>query len=328
MPLNPFLLLLSSFLIVYFVTKWRYRPCGKKTLPPSPPKVPILGNLHQLSALTHRSLQSLGRKYGPVLLLHFGNKPVFIVQSAGVAMEIMKTNDLMFADKPTSRTTDKLFFDSKCHAPRPGLDVNTGDDIVAGGTDTASATLEWAMTELLRHPAVLKKLQNEVREVLEGKRDITDSDLEKMHYLKAVIKETLRYHVPVPFMARVARDNLKVSGYDIASGTLVIINAWAIGRDPASWSEPENFEPERFLNTPVDFRGQDFGLIPFGSGRRGCPGITFAMASVELVLANLMQKFNWDLPDGRKGEELDVMEHPGVTIHRKNPLFAIATDHC
>ncbi|XP_073294347.1 cytochrome P450 71A8-like [Primulina huaijiensis] len=504
MLLNPFPLLIISLFLVYLVTKWIYKPCSKKILPPSPPKLPIFGNLHQLRALTHRSFQSLGRKYGPVLLLHFGSKPVFIVQSANVAMEIMKTNDLIFADKPTSRSTDKLFFGSKDISVAPygeywrkmksmcilqllnakrvqsfrsireeetsllmeriksttsshlpvnlselflsltndvicrsafgrkytngkfgkrfpmllkellqllggvnigefipyfawtdrfsGFDakvdkvakefdefleiviqehMNTGQDkgdavskeeksresfvdillkiykdnvtgvyidrdnikgiildILAGGTDTASAALEWAMTELLRHPTVLKKLQKEVREILEGKKDITDNDLEKMHYLKAVIKETLRYHVPVPFLARVARDNTKIRGYDIASGTLVIINAWAIGRDPASWIEPEKFKPERFLNTSVDFRGQDFGLIPFGSGRRGCPGITFAMASVELVLANLMQKFNWDLPDGKKGEELDVIEHPGVTIHRKNPLFAVATECC
>ncbi|XP_073035942.1 cytochrome P450 71A8-like [Primulina eburnea] len=501
MLLNLFLLLLTGLLLVYFVTIWLYRPCSYKRLPPSPPKLPILGNLHQLSPLTHRSLQSLGRKYGPVFLLHFGSKPVFIVQSADVAKEIMKTNDLMFADKPTARITDKLFYNSKdilvapygeywrkmksmCilqllnakrvqsfHAIREeetallmerikscsssllpvnlselflmlandlicrsafgrkytdgkygnkfpmllkellhlmgsvrigefipflawidrisGFDaqvdsvakefddflemviqehMNTGQDkgdavvkeeksrenfvdillkiykdnvtgvyidrdnikgiildILVGGTDTTSTTLEWAMTELLRHPTVLKKLQSEVREILKGRQDITDDDLENMHYLKAVIKETLRYHTPIPFIARVARDNLKIMGYDIALGTMVIANAWAIGRDPASWIEPERFMPERFLNSSVDFKGQDFGFIPFGAGRRGCPGIAFATASVELVLANLMQKFEWDLADGKKGEELDAIEHPGVTIHRKNPLFVVAT---
>ncbi|KAM7475466.1 hypothetical protein LguiB_022709 [Lonicera macranthoides] len=199
-------------------------------------------------------------------------------------------------------------------------------DIYSAGTDTTSAVLEWAMTELFRHPTIMTKLQSEVRQVLNGKQDITEDDLTKMQYLKAVIKETLRIHPPIPLLVpREASQDVKVMGYNIAAGTMVITNAWAIGRDPASWDEPEEFRPERFLNSIIDFKGHDYELIPFGAGRRGCPGIAFAMATNEFVLANLMGKFDWELPDGAKGEDLNVEESPGVTIHKKVPLIAIAT---
>ncbi|KAK4394862.1 cytochrome [Sesamum angolense] len=498
--MHPFLLYLLGLISLYFIAKWLHKP--RKKLPASPPKLPILGNLHQLSALTHRSLQSLGRKYGPLMLLHFGSRPVIIVQSADAATEIMKTNDLIFADKPGTRTTRRLFYDMKdisvapygeywrklksvcilqllsskrvqsfnfireeetavlvkkikshCRSGSPvnlselftsltndvicraafgrkysdredgkkflmllmeelqlvgsvsigefipclswinrvnGFDNrvdkvadevdaflemviqehlneelqscgaadqdestenfvdillkiykdnNTGVsidkdsikaiilDILAGGTDTTSAALEWGMTELLRHPMALKNLQNELRGILKDKQDITENVLLKMNYLKAVVKETLRLHPPITFVAREAREDIKVMGYDIGARTMVITNIWAIGRDPASWDEPEKFKPERFLTCSVDFKGLDFQLIPFGAGRRGCPGTAFAMASVELVLANLVQKFEWELPKGMESEDLDMEEQPGVTIHRKNPLFAVAT-HC
>ncbi|KAL8465618.1 hypothetical protein ACS0TY_034920 [Phlomoides rotata] len=197
-------------------------------------------------------------------------------------------------------------------------------DMLLGGTDTGFTTLEWAMTELLRNPMMMKKLQSEVKGIMNGKQeDIMDEELEKMQYLKAVVKETLRYHTPIPFLAREAREDAKIMGYDIAAGTFVIINTWAIGRDSASWDEPDKFQPARFLSCSTDFKGQDFELIPFGAGRRSCPGIGFAMASVELVLANLVHKFEWGLPNGMKWEDLDCEEDPGTTIHRKNPLLAV-----
>ncbi|CAI9112846.1 OLC1v1013342C1 [Oldenlandia corymbosa var. corymbosa] len=204
-------------------------------------------------------------------------------------------------------------------------------DIISGGTDTTYTVLEWAMTELLRHPTAMKNLQMEVRTILtNGKSEISEKDLEKMNYLKAVIKETLRLHPPTPLLVpREAINHTKVMGFDIPAKTMVIINAFAIGRDPISWDDdPEEFRPERFLkhNSGVDFRGHDFQLIPFGAGRRGCPGISFAMATIETVLANLMVWFDWSLPNGEdEGLDLDMTECPGVTIHKKIPLYAVAT---
>lgn len=184
------------------------------------------------------------------------------------------------------------------------------------------------MTELLRHPIILKKLQKEVGQILKGKDEIKNEDLGKMLYLKATVKETLRLHPPVTLLARVAREDVTVMGHEISSGTLVLINTWAIGREPSSWEEAEKFYPDRFLNSSVDFKGLDFELIPFGGGRRGCPGIAFAMANVELVLANLVHKFEWNLVEGQKCEDLDMTEQPGVTVHKKHPLLAVATHSC
>ena len=201
-------------------------------------------------------------------------------------------------------------------------------DVFAGGTDTTQTVMEWAMSELLKKPITLQKLQAEVREVTQGKPEITQDDLEKMRYLKAVIKETLRFHVPAPLLVpRESTRDIKIMGCDIPAGTLVLVNASAIARDPILWENPEEFQPERFLNSKIDFRGLNFELIPFGSGRRVCPGINFAMSVTELALAKLVNKFNFTLPDGIKPNDLDMTEAPGVTIHRKLPLHAIATPY-
>ncbi|KAL9235601.1 hypothetical protein vseg_010346 [Gypsophila vaccaria] len=199
-------------------------------------------------------------------------------------------------------------------------------DVFSAGTDTTYTVLEWTMTELLRHPAVMEELKDEVRGITGKRSYVNEDDLEQMKYLKAVIKETLRLHPPIPLLVpRLSTQDAKINGYDIPSGTLVIINAWAVQRNPASWDHPEEFCPDRFLNCSTDYRGQDFRLIPFGAGRRICPGITFAMANIELALANLIYKFDWTLPGGATGESLDTTECIGLTAHRKTPLFAVAT---
>ncbi|KAL1810375.1 hypothetical protein ACET3Z_027365 [Daucus carota] len=202
-------------------------------------------------------------------------------------------------------------------------------DVLAAGTDTTYTVLEWAMTELLRHPQVMAKLQNELRSTGRKRSDIIVPDeYEKIPYLEAVIKETLRVHPPVPLLVpREARNDVNIMGYDIVAKTMVIVNAWAIGRDPTLWDEPDEFRPERFLNSSVDIRGHDFQLIPFGAGRRSCPGISFAMVTNEIALANLLHKFNWELPNGMKRGDLDMTETTGSTIHKKEPLLAIATPY-
>ncbi|XP_061349461.1 cytochrome P450 736A117-like [Gastrolobium bilobum] len=196
-------------------------------------------------------------------------------------------------------------------------------DMFAAGTDTTSTPLEWAMTELLKHPILMQRLQDEVRSVVGKRTHITEEDLGQMNYLKAVIKETLRFHTPVPLLVpRESMQDIKVKGYDIAAGTQVIVNAWAIARDPTCWDQPQEFKPERFLNSSIDFKGHDFEFVPFGAGRRGCPGTLFAISVIEMALANLVHQFDWSLP---AGEELDMSETNGLTIHKKYPLMAVAT---
>ncbi|XP_043688631.1 cytochrome P450 736A117-like isoform X1 [Telopea speciosissima] len=205
-------------------------------------------------------------------------------------------------------------------------------DMFAVGTDTSTTLLEWTMARLLKHPEVMKEVQKEVRGVAfaTGREFIEEDDIEQMHYLKAVIKEMLRLHPPLPLLVpRESTEETKIKGYDIPAKTIVIINAWAIGRDPTSWDDPEEFKPKRFFNdaSSIDFKGHDFQLIPFGAGRRGCPGTHFAIAIIELALANLLHKFDWALPNGANGEALDITESPGLSIHLKSPLLAVATPH-
>ncbi|XP_059306735.1 cytochrome P450 71A4-like [Lycium ferocissimum] len=169
----------------------------------------------------------------------------------------------------------------------------------AAGTYTAYTALEWTMTELLRHPRAMETLQNEVRGLVQGKAEITEDDLGNMQYLKAVIKESFRLHPLIPLLIpRESTEDVKLLDYHIPAKTQVIINAWAIGRDQLSWEKPEEFRPERFLNSDIDVKGLNFELIPFGAGRRGCPGITFAIMVNELALARVVHKFNFALPKG------------------------------
>ncbi|XP_021890178.1 LOW QUALITY PROTEIN: cytochrome P450 71A26-like [Carica papaya] len=494
---------LSVFLFLYFFLK--YYCSSEKILPPSPPKLPIIGNLHNLGLHPHRSLQALAQQCGPFMLLYFGSVPVLVISSANAAIDVMKTHDNIFSSRIKSSVFDKLVynckdvvlapygeywrqmksmcvvhllsnkkvqsfqkvreeettillkkiqesyyyspmnlsetfavlandivcrtaFGRKCsgdqesgkklkellarfaeligtfdlgdyipwlswvsyvnglnarlekvakelddlfegiveeHANRLKKKCDASDyddvqdfvdvllriqkenttgfpidrvtikalilDMFIAGTDTTYTTLEWTMTELLRHPKVMKKLQNEVRTTAGTKSNVLEEDLGKMKYLKAVIKEVLRLHPPLPLL--IHRESIKdvnIKGYDIAEGTQVLINAWAIGRDPESWEEVEEFKPERFLDSCVDFKGHDFQLIPFGAGRRGCPGIQFATILIEMVLANILHQCDWTpLPyHGAKEQEIHLTESTGISVHRKFPLIAVPSPPC
>ncbi|KAF7840531.1 cytochrome P450 71D8-like [Senna tora] len=197
-------------------------------------------------------------------------------------------------------------------------------DLFAAGTDTSGATIEWAMSELMKNPIVMKKAQAEIRKAFKGKKGIHEDDINKLSYLNSVIKETLRLHPPVPLLLpRECREACKINGYEIPIKTKVIVNAWAIGRDPKYWYEAERFMPERFNENGVDFRGTNFEYIPFGAGRRMCPGMSFGLASVELPLANLLYHFDWVLPNGIKAEDLDMTEALGASVGRENNLCLI-----
>nr|AKJ23352.1 CYP71AJ12 [Thapsia villosa var. laciniata] len=492
-----FLSLCSLFFVLVFLYIWlsTTKTTGKN-VPPSPRKLPIIGNLHQVNQDPHVALRSLAQKYGPFMLLHFGSVPVLVVSSADAAKEIMKTHDLAFANRPDSSIWSRIFYNGKDVAFAPYTEywrqvksicvlqllsnkrvrsfynvreeevgllvenikdsgsniVNLSDltytllsnvvsrialgkkytnstedgeensfrelfqniaqligyfsfsdyipwlywidslnglkgrvekaaneidaflegvirdhstalingassddllktlleiqkqdsnsafsidkDSIKGvilnmyfdGTDSTSAVLEWTMAALIKHPDIMCKLKNEVREIGRGKPRINGDDLEQMHYLRAVIKESMRLYTPVPLLvAREAMQDVKVMGYDIKAGTQVLINAWAIATDPAVWDNPEEFIPERFLNNSVDYKGVHFEFIPFGAGRRGCPGIQYAMAINELALANLVHIFDFALPDGKRFEDLDMASETGMTVHKKSPLLVIAT---
>ncbi|ESW24308.1 hypothetical protein PHAVU_004G119200 [Phaseolus vulgaris] len=494
-PMLAFFILLAFPTIFNLLSKLNSK--SAKKLPPSPPKLPIIGNLHQLGNLTHHTLQSFAQTYGPLVMLYFGKVPVLVVSNTEAAREILKNQDHVFCNRPHRKMFDIFWYGSRDVASAPyghywrqvksicvlhllstkrvqgfrkvreeevvvmiekimqscaclkpvnltdllsdvtndivcrsvigrryegsvlrgpmsqleeflgasvigdyipwldwvgringmygrakgvakqlndfleevvdehvgvrshgdGVNADKQNDFVeilleiqktssttdfqvdrtimkalimdmfGAGTDTTLAVLEWAMTELLRHPNVMQKLQDEVRSVARAKNHVTEEDLSDMPYLKAVIKEILRLHPPSPILIpRESMQDTKVMGYDIAIGTQVLVNAWAISTDPLYWDQPLEFQPERFLNSSIDIKGHDFQLIPFGAGRRGCPGIAFAMVVNELVLANIVHQFDWTVPDGDVGDQTFCMsETTGLTVHRKLPLVALAS---
>ncbi|KAK1412805.1 hypothetical protein QVD17_34323 [Tagetes erecta] len=197
-------------------------------------------------------------------------------------------------------------------------------DMFGAGTDTSSVIIEWAMFELIINPRVMQKLQGEIRRVLKGKEKVYESDLRELDYLRLVIKETLRVHPPFPLLLpRECREKCEIGGYTIPVGTKVITNFWKIGRDPDYWTDPECFIPERFDESLIDFKGTHFEYIPFGAGRRICPGLAMGLANVELLLTRLLYHFNWELPNGVKAEDLDRSEVFGGTLKRKTDLYLV-----
>ncbi|GMI70070.1 cytochrome P450, family 71, subfamily A, polypeptide 22 [Hibiscus trionum] len=495
-PVFLSLVLLSSLLIWLKLAKRK-----RLNLPPSPPKLPIIGNIHQVGKVPHQSLRDLSRKYGPLLLLHLGYNPTVLVSSPDIVKEIVKNHDIIFSNRPKTTALDYLYYGGRdmvfspygeywkqvkkisvlelfshrrvhsfqfvreeevevlvnkirgaCLKGEPvnlserlmlvssniasrcilshksededgcsrfgqlgkrllilssafsigdvfpylgwldvltgyipsmkalsaefdafldqviqehrGLESDTDDeqvsnrkdfvsiimrlqkdrmydldltpdnikgvllDMFIGGTDTTKATIEWTMAELLKHPNAMNKVQEEVRNVVGNKSKVEMDDISRMGYLKCVIKETLRLHPPAPLLApRRTSASVKLGGYHIPSDTTVLINGWAIHRDPECWEKPEEFIPERFENSSIDFQGQDFHYIPFGFGRRACPGMTFGIASAEYVMANLLYWFDWKLPAGEVAENMDMNEVYGITLHMKTPLRVVPVSH-
>uniref|UniRef100_A0A0D9XBX2 Premnaspirodiene oxygenase n=1 Tax=Leersia perrieri TaxID=77586 RepID=A0A0D9XBX2_9ORYZ len=199
-------------------------------------------------------------------------------------------------------------------------------DMFAGGTGTSASAMEWGMSELMRNPSVMKKLQAQIREAFKGKATVTEADLQasNLRYLKMVIREALRLHPPAPLLVpRESIDVCELEGYTIPAKSRVIINAWAIGRDPKYWDDAEEFKPERFDDGTIDFMGTNYEFIPFGSGRRMCPGFNYGLASMELMFTGLLYHFDWSLPVGVN--EVDMKEAPGLGVRRCTPLMLCAT---
>jgi cytochrome P450 len=222
-------------------------------------------------------------------------------------------------------------------ADDPGLDFPLDRDgvkasvleLITGGTDTSSVTVEWAMSELLSKPDVLRKVTDELDRVVGRDRLVGEGDIPGLPYLNAVVKETMRLHPAVPLLVpRVSREHTTVAGYDVPAGTRVIVNVWAIGRDPTVWGDDAGeFRPERFLAgskmSNVDVKGQHLELLPFGAGRRMCPANGFGLRMVQLVLANLVHGYAWRLPGGMAPEELSMEEKLGISVSRLHQLKAI-----
>lgn len=195
-----------------------------------------------------------------------------------------------------------------------------------GGIDTAATAIEWLISELLRHPRVMKKVQSELEQVVGGDKMVKESDLESLKYLDMVIKETFRLHPVAPFLLpHECIEDCTIDGFFIPKKSRIIVNTWAIGRDPKVWTDAETFNPERFVDSNIDLRGRDFELLPFGSGRRGCPGMQLGLTVVCLVVAQLLHCFDWDLPNGMLPSELDMTEEFGLVVARATHLMAIPT---
>ncbi|PRQ19602.1 putative geraniol 8-hydroxylase [Rosa chinensis] len=199
-------------------------------------------------------------------------------------------------------------------------------DLFAAGTDTSSATMEWAMAELLRNPEILSKAQAELEQVIGKGKLVEESDIVRLPYLQAIIKETFRVHPTVPFLLpRKAEANIEIGGYIIPKGARVLINFWAISRDPITWDNPNLFMPERFLglDNQIDVTGKNFELIPFGGGRRICPGLPLAIRMLYLMLGSLINCFDWELEDGVVPETMNMEDKFGLTLQMAQPLRAV-----
>ncbi|XP_068649617.1 cytochrome P450 CYP736A12-like [Aristolochia californica] len=198
-------------------------------------------------------------------------------------------------------------------------------DLVLAGNDTTWTTMEWAMTEVMKHPEVMKNAQEELDKVVGKNHLVEETHLPHLHYLNAFVKEVLRLHPVIPLMLpRTPSQSTPVGGYMVPKGARVLVNIWAIQRDPAAWESAEEFRPERFLTATGkrEFTGNDFHYFPFGRGRRICPGMALAERMLMYVMATLLHSFDWKLPEGTK---LNVSEKFGFVLKKAEPLMAVPT---
>ncbi|KAI9116555.1 hypothetical protein K1719_012722 [Acacia pycnantha] len=197
-------------------------------------------------------------------------------------------------------------------------------DVFNAGSETSSTALEWAMAELIKNPSAMERAQAEVRRVYKGREFVDESEIHELKYLSSVVKETLRLHPSGVFLLpRESTERCVIKGYEMPANTRIMVNAWAIGRDPKHWDEADTFKPERFLDSPIDFRGADMNFIPFGGGRRICPGINFAISSIELPLANLLYHFDWKFPNGITPANFDMTEKFAASVRISENLQLI-----
>ncbi|KAM7494518.1 hypothetical protein LguiB_029127 [Lonicera macranthoides] len=196
-------------------------------------------------------------------------------------------------------------------------------ELFSAGTESTSATSEWTLLELIKNPEAMQKLRDELVKVIGGDV-IRESHLPQLPYLEACVKETLRLHPPGPLLVphRCVK-TCEVMGYIVPKDSLVMVNMWAIARDPTIWDDASSFKPERFLKSGIDYKGQDFEYIPFGSGRRMCPGQPLASKAVPLIVASLVHAFDWVLPSNIDPNDIDVNVMVDITMQKEKPLCVI-----
>ncbi|KAK7396277.1 hypothetical protein VNO78_17169 [Psophocarpus tetragonolobus] len=199
-------------------------------------------------------------------------------------------------------------------------------DIFLAGTDTSSAALQWTMAEIINNPGVLKKVRAEIDAVVGTSRLVNESDVPYLRYLQCVVKEALRLHPTAPFALRQSAEDCRINGYYIKSQTRTLINVYAIMRDPQEWLNPEEFIPERFLEHTDGINvgaervgGDDFRYLPFGFGRRGCPGSSLALTVIQITVASLIQCFEWKV---KGGEKVNMEEGSSFSTGLAKPLVS------
>jgi len=198
-------------------------------------------------------------------------------------------------------------------------------DIFAGGVDSSTLTMEWALSELICHPTIMKKAQEELDTIVGRARPVLMSDLPNLIYLQAIIKENFRLHPAFPLgVPHSNTKDVQLLNYKIPANTIVLVNIWAIGRDPELWKNPLEFDPDRFSNSNIDVGGLNYNLLPFGSGRRRCPGFNLAQRMVQYSLATILHAFDWFPQPGIKPEDMNMMETFGSICPKVEPLVAIA----
>ncbi|KAL2643505.1 hypothetical protein R1flu_011092 [Riccia fluitans] len=199
-------------------------------------------------------------------------------------------------------------------------------DMIIAGSDTTSASADWTIAELMANPHLMKKLQVHIDSVVGKERLVKESDLPHLPFLHSVIKESLRLHAPAPLgVPHCSVQATKLAGYDIPIGTTVLINLWALNRDPKNWLNAEDFHPERFEENDINLFGRDFTLLPFSSGRRGCSGMLLGFTSIQLIVATVVHAFDLE-PYGMQASEIDLNhEKPGLTMLRAEDLVVKAS---
>ncbi|KAF5750682.1 hypothetical protein HS088_TW03G01021 [Tripterygium wilfordii] len=205
-------------------------------------------------------------------------------------------------------------------------------DLFFAGTDTSSSAMQWAMGELINNIKAFKKLREEINTVVGSKGLVKESDVQNLPYLRAVIRETLRLHPSAPLIIRECAEDCNVNGCLVKAKTRVLVNVYAVMRDPESYTNPDEFMPERFLESSnekigehqMEFKGQNFRYLPFGSGRRGCPGASLGMLIMHAAVGSLVQCFDWKV---KEGEEVDLSPGSGFAAEMARPLVCYPIEH-